>query len=200
MRRAKPLAFLATTLTAFLALSVPASAGPEAPRGRTPESRLAPAGLNHHEVLRIDPDGLGPGRSYGIVIDGWTAEADPSKLEDVRMWWIDRAKSDERSPFGKTVRKRMKIKYRRSSDRKMRIEIKTGKDAYTFKVVATKSGKVRAYGTIVDKFGRTHENCRAVSSRIVAKRRIGIPVGMEELNVTCFDAEGKRRKGRLVSS
>jgi hypothetical protein len=186
---------LATALV--LGLSSPAAAADPVPEGRTPVGELSPSGLAHQEVLRIDPDGLGPSRNHDIVIDGWVDAAKPRTIAGVKMWWLDRDKGGERSPFGKAVRRTVDIDYDRASDNAWRVAIRHGKRAWAFDIELDEKGRLQAYADIVAKDGTVIEHCRALRSRLVARRALGIPSGLETLEVVCIDSNGKRQRGRM---
>jgi len=190
---------LAFALASAFVLGAPleASAGSPVPEGRTPAGELNSAGLAHQEVLRIDPDGLGPSRNHDIVIDGWVDERRPRAIAGVKMWWLDRGKDGERSPFGKAVRRTVDIDYDRASDNAWRVAIRHGKRAWAFDVELDAKGRLQAYADIVTKDGTVVEHCRALRSRLVARRALGIPSGLETLEVVCIDANGKRQRGRM---
>lgn len=189
----------ALSLAAVLTLGIAstADAGGPVPDGRTPAGELSPSGLDHQEVLRIDPDGLGPSRSHDIVIDGWVDAARPRTIAGVKMWWLDREKGGERSPFGKAVKRTVDIDYDKASDNAWRVAIRHGKRAWAFDIELDEKGRLQAYADIVTKDGTVIEHCRAVRSRLVARRALGIPSGLETLEVVCIDTNGKRQRGRM---
>lgn len=191
LRRPALLVAGALSLAAFAA--APAQ-GADLPTKRTPSSRLEPAGLDHHEVLRIEPNGLGPADSYDIVLDAWTHESDGS-IAGVNMWWLDRAKADERSPFGKTVKQRIDVDYVRRSANVWNVQIKANGQRFDIEVRAADGG-VAAFGTIAT-HGVKISECRATSSKIIPTTVLGIPTGLDKLQVSCIDQNGVRQHGKL---
>lgn len=167
------------------------------PQRRTPASRLAPAGLDHHEVLRIAPNGLGPEDSYDIVIDAWTDERSDD-IVGVKMWWLDRAKSNERSPFGPTVRSRIDVRYVKRSGGHWVVQIRANGKRFDIDVRrdTARPDALAAYGTIVS-HGVEVAECRATESKVVPTTMLGIPTGLDKLKVSCIDANGVRQHGRL---
>ena len=163
---------------------------------RVAAAQLSQGGLKHQEVLRIDPDALGPSRDHDIVIDAWTDNS-KTEIEELRMWWLDKAKGNERSIFGKTVRKRMKVTYAKKSADKWLVSLKEGSRTYDFDV-EIEDGKAKAYGTVITKDGKWIPHCEAKRSNVVPKRTLGIPTGLKRLAVTCVDANGDRHRGKLA--
>lgn len=166
------------------------------PSGRTPVAKLAPAGFEHHQVLRIDQD-FHPNASYDIALDAWIDKRNPGAIAEVRMWWQDTSSSDERSPFGKGVRRHIDIDYAARGDGSWDVTITQGRKRYGFEVERTAGGNVEAYADV--QAGReTIERCRVLRSRLVARKMLGLPVGLKHLAVTCTDADGKRHRGHVV--
>lgn len=192
--RRRPLVFLAASALCVAAFATAPAQGANLPTKRTPTSKLEPAGLDHHEVLRIKPNGLGPADSYDIVIDAWTHESDGS-IAGVNMWWLDRAKGDERSPFGKTVKQRIDVDYTRQSDQVWRVRIKANGQRFDIHV-RSETGEVAAYGTVAS-HGVKIPECRATSSKIIPTTLLGIPTGLDKLQVSCLDQNGVRQHGKL---
>ncbi len=166
------------------------------PKGRTPKKQLAPDGLTHHEVLRIDPDVFGP-KTYDIVLDGWTRDASKPEIAELRLWWLDRAKSDERSPFGKGVRRQLKIDYTPKGRDEWTVVMAQGGNHYRFDVKLDRHGELQAYGDVLTNDGTLYKRCRAIKSRLKPRLALGIPTGLAALEVTCIDDEGKRQRGKL---
>lgn len=191
-----------TTLTALLVLAaVPTAAAASSsvvPYTRMAAADLAPAGYDHHAVLRIDQD-FHPNENYEISIDAWTEETSPDALAGVRMWWLDTADSDARSPFGKGVRRHIDIDYAQQSSSDWDIQITQGRKRYTFTVEIDESGSVAAFAD-VRADGKAIEDCKVDRSRLVAKKVLGIPAGLKRLDVTCTDGEGEQHRGSVIGT
>lgn len=172
-------------------------AAPSVPHGRTPAHMLDVAGLRHQEVLRIDPGVLGPSGDYEVVVDAWTSNTNPLAVEGVEVWWLDRDAADERSPFGPTVRKRIRVEKTRRSPHQWTVAIVTKDDRFTFTIESTSQGQVVAYASIVEA-GQPVNDCLASSARLVPRRILGIPVGLRRLDVTCVDAQGLPHHGAMT--
>jgi hypothetical protein len=185
---------LAALGTGLFAFAAPASAS-GIPYGRTPVASLAPAGFHHQQVLRIDQD-FHPNDDYEIALDAWTKKSEPGSIAEVRMWWLDTATSDERSPFGKGVRRHIDIDYTEDDEGDWTVRIQQGRKIFQFEVELLDSGKIAAYAD-VESEGATYEHCRVQSSRLVARKILGIPAGLKALRVTCTDDDGNRHKGNV---
>jgi hypothetical protein len=179
----------------LLAGSLATAAAAEPPTGRTDADRLEAAGLDHHEVLRIQRD-FGQ-RSFLVVIDAWSPEASHDQLKEIRMWWLNERKEDERSPFGRGVRKHVDIVYTQTAPDAWVVELRGDDKRMAFSVELDGKGKPSAFGTIITPAGQRVEHCRAVTSTLVARRFLGIPIGLDHLAVTCVDEDGDLHRGAL---
>jgi hypothetical protein len=167
------------------------------PSGRTPAAKLAPAGFEHQQVLRIDQD-FHPNDHYDIALDAWVEHTRPDAIAEVRMWWTDRASDDERSPFGKGVRRHIDIGYTAHASDRWTVDITQGRKSFTFFVERIDSGTIAAFADVDVGGGELVEHCRVQSSRLVAKKILGLPAGLKRLDVTCVDDEGRQRRGHVV--
>jgi len=189
---------LALSALVLAAASAPAvvSASSVVPYTRMAAADLAPDGYAHHKVLRIDQD-FHPNDDYEIAIDAWVADGSPDALAAVRMWWMDTADADARSPFGKGVRRHIDIDYDQR-DAGWDIRIKQGrKKAYVF-AVDLEDGKAVASADVRTKGGLV-EDCQVTRSRLVAKKVLGIPTGLRRIDVACTDADGNEHRGSVAS-
>ncbi len=185
-------------LSALVLAAAPAvvNASGVVPYHRMAAADLAPAGYEHHPVLRIDQD-FHPNDKYEIAIDAWVSEGDPDSLAAVRMWWLDTSDANARSPFGKGVRRHIDIDYK-ERDAGWDIRIKQGrKKAYVF-AVDLEDGKTTATASVKTKEGVIDE-CELTGSRLVAKKVLGIPTGLKRIDVTCLDAEGAEHRGSVIT-
>ena len=141
------------------------------PYSRTPATQLEPPGLEHHEVLRI-------GRDFGkeefkVVIDSWTTRKAPGEIDEVRFWWVDGSKQDERSPFGRKLRKYIGMQFIHNSPDDWTVKLRGDKKEFSFDVeLDDRTGRIAAYGDIRTRDGVLVEHCRATDGEFVA-RRIG---------------------------
>jgi hypothetical protein len=170
-------------------------AATQLPYSRTPAAALQAPGLAHHEVLRIGRD-FGD-RNFEVVVDSWTSTAHPDALDEVRFWWVDGSNDDERSPFGKKLRKYIGMDLIPVSADDWTVKLRGDRKEFLFRVVLEPEGTVAAYGDVLTAEGRTVPHCRATHGRFVARRLLGIPIGIKRLDVRCVDAEGRTHDGEL---
>lgn len=171
------------------------SMAPHVPWVETDVANLSPDGLVHQEVLRIDPD-FGKGH-HDIVVDSWTLADEPDTLSEVRMWWLHSEDNDERSPFGKGVRRFVDLEYERQGPNQFSLILKSDRRQWAFDVVLGPDGKAVAMADVTTAGGTVVEGCVADSARLLVRRVLGIPAGLKGLEVVCHDAEGKSHRGTL---
>jgi hypothetical protein len=171
------------------------SLAPRVPWVETDVADLAPEGLVHQEVLRIDPD-LGKDH-HDIVVDSWMLADQPEALSEVRMWWLHSEKNDERSPFGKGVRRFVELDYVRKDPRRFGVVLRGERKEWGFDVVLQEDGKAVALADVTTHGGELVTQCRASSARLLVRRVMGVPMGLRGLEVKCRDAEGNEHRGTL---
>lgn len=181
---------LASTLLFGLSLA------PRVPWVETDVADLAPEGLLHQEVLRIDPD-FGKDH-HDIVVDSWTLADQPDALSEVRMWWLHSKENDERSPFGKGVRRFVELDYVRKGPRRFGVVLRGDRKEWGFDVVLQDDGKAVALADVTTDDGVLVTQCEASSARLLVRRLMGLPAGIKGLEVTCHDAEGNEHRGTLA--
>lgn len=166
------------------------------PQKRTPVPKLAGSGAAHHRVLVIDQD-FHPNDDYEIAIDGWVACG--NELANVRMWWMDTGRQNERSPFGKGVYRFIDIDYRRANPHQWTIGLRNGRKDFSFDIQLDDRGNPHAYSEVELRSGVVVPHCRVEHGRLVARRILGIPAGLKDLEVTCIDATKRRHRGTIRS-
>jgi hypothetical protein len=171
------------------------SIAPRVPWVETDVADLAPEGLVHQEVLRIDPD-LGKDH-HDIVVDSWTLADAPDALSEVRMWWLHSEKNDERSPFGKGVRRYIELDYVRKGPQRFGVVLRGERKEWGFDVVLQDDGKAVALADVTIPGGVVVSQCEASSAKLLVRRVMGIPMGLKGLEVTCRDGEGNEHRGTL---
>lgn len=186
---------LVFALVASATVALPAVAA-IVPWTKVPVAQLAPKGYQHQQVLQIDQD-FHPNDDYEIALDAWIADPEPNEIAGVRMWWIDKSTNNERSPFGKGVRKHIGITYDEQDDGDWQVKINQGRKDFVFDVEMNEKGDILAYADIAEG-GETIEHCRVKGSRLVARKVLGIPTGLKGLEVSCVDEDGKKHKGYVV--
>jgi hypothetical protein len=160
----------------------------------TPEDQLGTGSHQHHEVLRVERDFGKPWRD--IVIDAWVPRAGDKELTEVRLWWIEGDKNDIRRPFGKKTKKRVTVSYDKASATDWDVTFGAGSRKFTFQVVLDDAGKPIVYGNI--RAGRKKiDHCRVEKASLYAKKLLDVTVGLDRLEVSCFDDQGRRHKGDL---
>jgi len=183
-----------TTLLAqslLLGLSI----APRVPWVKTDVTGLSPEGLVHQEVLRIDPD-FG-GDHHDIVVDSWRLADQPDALSEVRMWWLHSEENDERSPFGKGVRRYIELDYVRKGPRRFGVVLRGERKEWGFDVVL-QEGKTIALADITNEQGVAVSQCQASSAKLLVRRVMGLPAGIKGLEVSCRDAAGNEHVGTLT--
>lgn len=172
------------------------SIAPRVPWVETDVAGLAPDGLVHQEVLRIEPD-LGKDH-HDIVVDSWTLAEQPDALSEVRMWWLHSKDNDERSPFGKGVRRFVDLDYVRKGPRRFGVVLRGERKEWGFDVVLQDDGKAVALADITTNEGVLVTQCEATEGRLLVRRVMGLPTGLKGLEVTCRDAAGHEHVGTLT--
>lgn len=184
-----PTLLLASALTS-------ATTGPLAtrvPLAETPVTQLAPRGLRHHEALRIDRDFGKP--EFKLVVDAWS-ETTHGELADVRLWWVKTTAKDRRSPLSERAEKYVDIDVSRNGPDEMHVRVRgTGRE-FEFAVELDDAGKASVFMDVITSDGKV-EHCRTVTSKLSARRVLGIPVGLGALTVSCIDATGHKVRGRV---
>ncbi len=168
---------------------------PRIPWVETDVADLSPEGLLHQEVLRIDPD-FGKNH-HDIVVDSWTLAETPDTLSEVRMWWLHSKEHDERSPFGKGVRRFVDLDYVRHDAHSFEVVLRGDRREWSFDVVLGDDGQAVAMADITTGDGRKIKGCRADSAKLLVRRVLGIPAGLKGLELVCHDADGTSHRGKL---
>ena len=184
-----PTLLLASALTS-------ATTGPIATRipfAETDAEALSIQGLRHHEALRIDRDFGKP--EFDLVVDAWSETA-RGDLADVRLWWVKTTANDRRSPLSTKAERYVDIDVRREGPDAMRVAVRGGNREFVFEVELDEKGRAHVFTDVGTKDGTTIAHGRTTSSKLVAKRVLGIPVGLGALQVSCIDDAGRKVRGR----
>jgi hypothetical protein len=169
--------------------------GTRIPFTETAAEALSVQGLRHHEALRIDRDFGKP--EFDLVVDAWSETAH-GDLADVRLWWVKTTANDRRSPLSTRAEKYVDIDVRRAGADAMRVAVRGGNREFEFAVELDAERHASVFIDVVTKDGNTVEHCRTTSGKLVAKRVLGIPVGLGALQVTCIDDAGRKVRGRAT--
>jgi hypothetical protein len=187
---------LSTTIASALLVlaSLAPHGGGRLPLAATDASELAPDGLRHHELLRIARDFGKP--QYEIVVDGWSRQLDPKTISDVRIWWINTARDGRRSPFDRKVQRYIDIEYVTNAPGEWTVRMRGDRKEFTFGIELDER-EASVYTSVVLEDGTRIERCRAASGTLLARRIVGIPVGISAMQVECVDEGGHTHTGEL---
>lgn len=168
----------------------------EVPLVTTPAAELEVPGLDHVQVLRIQRD-FGK-ETFEIVMDAWVPDEDPAQLELVRLWWFKSHKDGERGPFSDDTKRHFDIAYKRVDNSTWTVDLIAKKKHFEFTVTADKKGGVSAKSTVVSG-DKTVEDCDVHSGSLRSKKILGVPTGINALDVECTGPDGTRHSGHLAS-
>jgi hypothetical protein len=144
------------------------------------------------EVLRIKRDF---GKSWiDLTIDAWL-DPKSTRLERARLWWVVTSEQDRRKPLGAFYERMVKLRYSRSSSTSLSVQVTGDHKEFTFTVELGEGGKVHAYVAAETADGKTIARCRTESTRLIAQRVLGLPVGLARIEVTCSDEKGVVHQG-----
>lgn len=144
------------------------------------------------EVLRIKRDF---GKAWvDLAIDAWL-DPKSTRLERARLWWVVTSEQDRRKPLGAFYERMVKLRYSRSSSTALFVQVTGDHKEFTFTVELGADGKVGAYVAVDTTDGKTIDRCRAESTRLIAQRVLGLPVGLARIEVTCSDEKGVVHQG-----
>lgn len=168
-------------LAQVLVIALVSPAGPAVTAGEEPA--LTP-GLPGIEVVRIKRDFGKP--HFELAIDAWTDDA-TGRLDETRMWWVNTSEGDRRKPLGRVIERLVQLQYRRLSSAALTVVVVGDGKEFTFTVERAGDGKVHAFVSVDAEDGRHVARCRVTQARLLARRVLGLPVGIERIAVTCRD-------------
>lgn len=161
---------------------------PEVPSGPTAADELSTPTLSHRELLRIDRDfGMD---HWEIALDGWLARDAATKVEDIRLWWVNTDKANRRKPFSRHLSQVLKFSHARQDDGSLHVTLSGDSKQYAFTIAMDKAGVPSVFADVELADASTVSQCRCDSARLIARRVIGIPIGIDSLKVRCRDGEG----------
>ena len=172
---------------ALLAVIASASASEVEPPPPSDEPSAATA--EHHEVLRIDRDFGKP--HWEIALDGWLDPERSRRIDDIRLWWVNTRQSDRRKPFSRYLSRYRRFGYARQDDGSLLVHLAGDGKEYAFTVALTADGSPVVFADVRIADAQMVPNCQCASATLVARRVLGIPVGISALRVRCRDAEGQ---------
>lgn len=178
-----------------LGLVRPAVSEGGVPRGPTPVDELSTKALRHHEVLRIRRDfGMD---HWEIALDGWLTQPSDERIAELRLWWVNTQDDDRRKPFSAYLRRYLEFEHRHASERVLAVRMAGDRKEYRFTVELDERGTPAVFADVRLADGTTVPHCRCRSGRLLARRVIGIPVGIAELRVQCTDDTATAREGAV---
>lgn len=181
---------------AVLVLVRPSGGVDAIPQGPTPVEKLSTKKLRHDEVLRIRRD-FGKAQ-WEIVLDGWSPHAARGHLEHVRLWWVNTDEGERRKPFSAYLRRYLELDVRRADESTLLVRMAGDRKEYQFSVEVDAHGTPAVFADVQLADGSTVAHCRCDHALLVARRVIGIPVGIAALTVRCTDADATPREGTVA--
>ncbi len=163
------------------------------PYAKTESDHLSPPGWAHHEVVRLSRDFGNP--AFQVAVDAWTSEQTPDALGELRFWWVNTDHADQRSPFGSKVRRRIGLRFDENAGNDWTVHLRGDRKEFVFDVEMTDAGAA-AFGDVQTDAG-VARHCRVTQGRFVARRLLGIPIGLRRLEVDCIDQGGQAQHGSL---
>lgn len=132
------------------------------------------------EVVRVKRDFGKP--HFDLVIDAWS---DAGRLDETRLWWVNTSESDRRKPLGRVIERMVHLHYQRLSETALTVVVAGDGKEFTFTVELAADGKIHAFVPIDTDGGQHITRCRTDSARLLARRVLGMPVGIDRIAVTC---------------
>ena len=180
---------------AVLAFVRPTGGADAIPQGPTAVEKLSTKKLRHDEVLRIRRDfGM---EHWEIVLDGWSSKAAPAHLEHVRLWWVDTDDGERRKPFSAYLRRHLELEVQRAGESTLLVRMAGDRKEYRFSVEVDEHSRPAVFADVQLADGSTVAHCRCDRALLVARRVLGVPVGIEALTVHCTDAQATPREGTM---
>ncbi len=162
-----------------------ALASPAQPEAASEEPALE-AARPPTEVVRIKRDFGKP--HFDLAIDAWTDES-TARLDETRLGWVNTSESDRRKPLGRVIERMVHLQYRRLSSSALTVVVAGDGKEFTFTVERASDGQVHAFVQVDTEDGRHIPRCRTASARLLARRVLGMPVGISRIAVTCHDGD-----------
>lgn len=181
-------------LPAHFALALALAAQQAEPAPPEPLAAPDPARV---EVVRIKRDFGKP--HFDLAIDAW-ADGDGKRLDRTRLWWVNTGEHDRRKPLGAVIERMVKLQYARLSSRAVTVTVTGDGHQFTFTVELDPGGQIHAYVAVDTDDGRFIPRCRTEGARLVARRVLGLPVGLARIAVTCSDTGGAVHRGQVRQS
>lgn len=179
-----------------LVLALQGAPGVVAPaREGTIEATGAAPALTATEVVRIKRDFGKP--HFDLVIDAW-ADPQAARLERTQLWWTNTSEADHRKPLGALIERMVKLQYRRVSNTTVAVTVAGDGKEFTFTVELAGDGTVHTYVAVDTDGGKHVPRCRTTQARLLARRVMGLPVGISRIAVSCRDGGGVVHAGQIA--
>jgi len=160
--------------------------------GAAAAAAVAGAAQPSTQVVRIKRD-FGKAH-FDLAIDAW---AGSSRLERVQLLWVNTAEEDRRKPLGRLIERMVDLKYKRVSSRSFKVVVAGDDKEFTFTVELGRDGGLSTYVAVDTDGGQHIPRCRTEDAKLLARRVIGIPVGIAKVAVRCSDADGNVHAGQV---
>lgn len=154
-----------------------------------------PESLPATEVVRIKRDFGKP--HFDLVIDAW-ADPEAARLERTQLRWSNTSEADRRKPLGALIERMVKLQYRRVSSTTVAVTVAGDGKEFTFTVELAGDGKVHTYVAVDTDGGKHVARCRTTQARVLARRVMGLPVGISRIAVSCRDGGGTLHAGQIA--
>lgn len=165
------------------------------PQGPTALAKLSTPRFRHHEVMRIDRDfGM---EQWEIALDGWLPHDSSARIEELRLWWVNTDDGDRRKPFSAHLRRYIEFGWARGGNGALAVRMAGDRKEYAFEVELDAAGTPAVFANVTLADGTIVRRCRCQSGRLIARRVLGIPIGISALNVRCTDAGAQPREGTV---
>lgn len=145
------------------------------------------------EVVRIKRDFGKP--HFDLAIDAWLAG--PSRIDRVQLLWVNTSEDDRRKPLGKMIERMVALKYKRVSAKAIKVVVAGDSKEFTFTVELGPDGGLSTFVAVDTDAGRHIARCRTEDAKLLARRVIGIPVGIAKVAVSCRDGDGNVHAGQV---
>lgn len=172
-----------------------AFAGPRIPSGPTPVAKLTTAELQHREVLRIDRD-FGMAK-WELALDGWVPHEGGASIAELRLWWVNVEDDDRRKPMSAHLQRYLEFGFARAEAGMLAVHLAGDGKRYEFEVALDAAGAPSVLASVTKADGVVVPRCRCERGRLLARRILGIPIGIASLRVRCTDASGQSHDGTV---
>ncbi|MEZ4385467.1 MAG: hypothetical protein R3A79_29345 [Nannocystaceae bacterium] len=146
------------------------------------------------EVVRIKRDFGKP--HFDLALDAFT-EPGVARLGDVRLHWVNTSAGDRRKPLGPLTERLVKVDLRRESDRAVTVTITGDHKEFAFALELRDDGALDVFVAAITESGEAIQRCRTANARLIARRVLGIAVGLDRIAVECAGADGLRKPATI---